>query len=243
MASLGGAPSGGGGALGGAGGHAGSLAGGGEGGAGNSAGDHAGEGGESAGGAGGCSTPFVERISTNGSDTWIDSSKPSATHGNEALLYVDSAAERRALLSMTVDAAPPGALLRSASLTLTLVENADTTPRERRLALHALTRDFEELRATWLNYGNGSSRKWQTPGADFGPAVAEVRLPASTSSGKVTFDVTGVVSALFSENVVPLSLVVLEVGSQVTTPSALAFGSGEGDASSAPSLAIQYCPP
>jgi hypothetical protein len=206
----------------------------------------AGDAGASAqGGAGpgpGCAGTLIERVARFSDDTWIDSSKASTNHGDEALLQVDKATEQRALLSLTLDAAPTGAVLATASVTLTLVTNADTTGSTRTLELHVLTRSFEEPRASWTNWGKGGSRQWQAPGGDFGPAIAQAAVPAS-SPGKVTFDVSAAVAEIFVAQAVPLSLIVVEVGSTVSAPSSLAFGSSEGDASAAPQLVIQYCPP
>lgn len=194
------------------------------------------------GAASGCTSALIERVARFSDDTWIDSSKASANHGDEALLDVDKSTEQRALLSLPLDAVPDGAVLAAATVTMTLVANADTAGSARTLELHALTRSFEELRASWTNWGKGGSRQWQSPGGDFGPAIAQAVVPAS-STGKVTFDVTAAVTELFANQAVPLALIVVEVGPTVSAPSSLAFGSSEGDASAAPELVIQYCPP
>lgn len=199
--------------------------------------DHAG-----AGGTGGCLRTPIERVATFTDDTWIEASKPGATHGDDGLLYVDAPGERRALFSMLVPAAPAGAVLISAHVTLTLLENADASRSERPLELHVLTHVVDESRTSWNNWGNGNLRKWTTPGGDFGPAIAEALLPASSSAGQLTFDVSRALGEIFSDQAVELSLIALDVASPAEAPSELAFGSTEGDASLAPSLVVQYCP-
>lgn len=190
-----------------------------------------------------CTSALIERVARFSDDTWIDSSRASTNHGDEALLDVNKSTEQRALLSLPLDAVPDGAVLAAVNVTLTLVANADMAGSARTLELHALTRSFEELRASWTNWGKGGSRRWQSPGGDFGPAIAQAVVPASSTSGKVTFDVTAAVTEVLANQADPLSLIVLEVGPTVSAPSSLAFGSSEGDASAAPELVIQYCPP
>ena len=146
---------------------------------------------------------------------------------------------------MTLPAAPAGAVLISARVTMTLLENADASQSERQLELHVLTQPVDEARTTWVNWGNGGSRRWMTPGGDFGPAVADAVLPAATTAAELTFDVTQALTEIFSTQAVPLSLIALEPQSAAppAAPSELAFGSTEGDASGAPLLVVQYCPP
>lgn len=224
---------------------------GGEGGAPNSVGGHgssdAGEAGafSEGGGAGasGCAATVIERVTRLSEDTWIDSSKASSTHGDDALNYVNGPTEQRTLLALTVDAVPPGSGLGSAIVTLTLVSNADASSSPRTIQLHALTRSFEEARASWTNWGKGGARQWQSPGGDFGPAIAQVKLSAPKSGDRVTFDVTGAVAEILSDQAGLLAVIAVEVAPFANAPSALAFGSAEGDASAAPQLAIKYCPP
>lgn len=168
---------------------------------------------------------------------------PGATHGDDGLLYVDAGAARRALFSMSLLVAPPGAVLISASVTLTLVTNADASQSERQLELHVLTHPVNEDRTSWNNWSNGTSRRWTRPGADFGPAIASAALPASTSAGQLTFDVSAALAEVVAGQAAELSLIALELAGPAVAPSELAFGSSEGDASAAPSLILRYCPP
>jgi hypothetical protein len=189
-----------------------------------------------------CEAP-QQRVIRLTADTWIDAAKPSTTHGNDGQLFVvGGAGERRALLQLTLPEAAAGAWLIKASLILSLESNADATSAERRLALHRLSRSFVENRATWLNFGNGVDGEWDTPGGDFGLLeLAGAVLPAKTAQDSLTFDLTDGLRKVFTEQAVPLSLVVLEVGSVPPASAELAFTSRDGDAG--PSLVIDLCPP
>jgi hypothetical protein len=178
-------------------------------------------------------------------DTWIDAAKQSTTHGNDQDLYVVGGGtdERRVLLQLTLPGVPPGAWLLEARLILSVQSNADATLAERGLALHRLTQPFVENRATWLSFTNGVGNTWDTPGGDFGLVpLSSAVLPANAAQGSLTFDATDSLRQLFSDQAVPLSLIILEVGSVPAAPAELAFAATEGDASD-PSLVIDFCQP
>lgn len=189
-----------------------------------------------------CEAP-QQRVIPMTADTWIDAAKPSTTHANDGQLFVvGGAGERRVLLQLTLPQAAPGAWLINASLILTLESNADGSSAERRLGLHRLAHSFVENRATWLNFTNGLDGEWDTPGGDFGLLeLASAVLPANTAQGLLTFDVTEPLRKVLTDQAVPLSLIVLEVGSVPPASAELAFTSRDGDAG--PSLVIDLCPP
>lgn len=194
------------------------------------------------GGAPSCTEPRqISRASTG--DTWIESAKPKMGHGNDMVLSVTAAGsdEQRALLAFSLPAAMAGATLIRATVTLHLEANADATLAERHLEVSQLEQLFQEGAANWENWGNGN-RPWQALGGDLGPTLASAVIPASTGSGVVVFDVTSAVAASMSTELVPLPLIVREVGAPPTPPAELAFTSRQGDASRVPELLIEYCP-
>ena len=201
--------------------------------------------GADAGGAGGtpsCDDPQTTPV-TLSADSWIDASNPGAGNGSATTLsVVGGAAEHRALLSLSLPVPPPGAFLLRATLRLQLQTNADATLASRQLGLHRLQRQFVENRASWTNWSNGQPGKWSEPGGDFGELQAQATVAPGTAAGPVEFDITPLVALEASTQPVPLSLIVLELGSAPAAPAALAFTSREGDAS-APVLLIDYCAP
>ena len=195
------------------------------------------------GGMPGCADP-QERVILVGADTWIEAAKPNNGHGNDAQLFIiGGGQERRAAFELTLPGAPAGAVLLKATFTLRLEANADAGLLERRLQVRQLNQALTEARTTWNNWGNGSSRKWLTPGGDFGPVLASARLPAGTATGSLTFDVTVPVGQAFAAEPVVLSFIVMENGAPPPAPAELAFTSSEGDASVVPALLLQYCEP
>lgn len=177
-------------------------------------------------------------------DTWIEAAKPSTGHGNDQQLFIiGGGQERRALLEVTLPAALAGAVLLKATFALRLETNANVGMVERRLQVRQLSQAVDEGRTNWNNWGNGSNRKWLTPGGDFGPVLGSTRIPAGTANGPVTFDVTVPVRQAFAADPVVLSFIVMENGAPPAAPAELAFTSSEGDASSVPALTIQYCEP
>ena len=209
----------------------------------------AGEGGATAGagaGAGGDTTAPCVNLEQQAvvvtADTWIDSAKTGAGHGNDAMLsVVAGTAERRTLLGFTLPAVPAGKVLNRASLVLHLESDADVKLTARRLGLHKLDQPVSESRATWTNYANGANGRWAMLGGDFGPEVSSVMLRAGTSSGGVTFKVTELIRTLIGPAPIPLALIVLEKSSPPAEPAELAFTSSEGDASGIPALILDYC--
>jgi hypothetical protein len=176
-------------------------------------------------------------------DTWIDFAKPNAGHGNDKTLsVVGGAAERRALVALTLPALPDGSSLIKGSLTLHLESNEDSTLAGRRLGLHQLTHEFVEGQANWDNWKNGVGGEWTTKGGDFGPILSNARLLAGTSEGPLIFDLTQFLGPLISEQPVTLSLIVMEVGAVPAESSGLTFTSSEA-AASVPALVLDYCPP
>jgi hypothetical protein len=176
-------------------------------------------------------------------DTWIESAKPSTSHGNEpSLRVVGGANERRAVLSFDLPPLPTGAVPVRVELRLHLESNADATLAERQLEVNLLGQVPNVPRTTWNNYDNGASGQWAMPGGDFGPALSSDNVPALIQEGAVTFDLTSAVSELFSTVPVPLPLLVREVGLPPTPAAELAFTSSEGDALEAPALFLEYCP-
>jgi len=190
-----------------------------------------------------CADP-QESVLLVSADTWIEAAKPSAGHGSDKeLSIVGGGQERRALLEVALPAAPTGAVLLKATLALHLQGNADVGLAERRLQVRVLEQPVSEARSTWNNWGNGASRKWLTPGGDFGSVVAATRVPAGTAEGSLTFNVTGAVRQAFAPAAGVLSFIVLENGAPPAAPAELAFTSSEGDASGAPALILEYCEP
>lgn len=196
-----------------------------------------------AGGMPGCAEP-QERVVLLSADTWIEADKPSNGHGNDQVLsVVGGGQERRALLEFTLPAAQQGTVLLQATLTLHLQANADAGLAERRLQVRRLGQAIREERTTWTNWGNGGSRKWLVPGGDFGPVLDGARISAGTAEGNLMFDVTATVREAWSAAAVALPLIVMENGAPPLAPAELAFTSREGDASSVPTLLLQYCEP
>lgn len=199
------------------------------------------------GGAGGtgvatCDDP-LQTVVVPTEDTWIGSAKPGTGHANDTQLFVDTGAdERRMLLWIDLPAAPDGASLVRATLTFHLEANADVTLAQRRLGLHLLSESFVESRTTWTNFSNGANNKWATPGGDYGALLARATLPAGTSTGPLSFDVTEPLAMAYAATLVPLPLIIREIGVLPPAPAVLAFTSAEGDASQ-PSLVIEYCLP
>jgi hypothetical protein len=200
------------------------------------------------GGVGAGGTPVTcdapeQRVLPIATDTWIDAAKPSTTHGTDKQLsVVGGAGERRALLQVGLPAAPDGAWLIEATLTLSVESNADVTLAPRRFALHRLSQAFVENRTTWLNFDN-AGKAWAAPGGDFElQQLAGADFSEAGAPGVLSFDVTEALGLLFSSQAVPLSLIILETGTVPAAPSELAFTSTEGDASD-PSLVIDFCTP
>jgi hypothetical protein len=202
-----------------------------------------GAGGSSGASAASCAAPQQLAVKTT-LDTWIEAKSPNSTHGSDAQLSVlGGGSERRALLGFVLPAAPAGALLLGATLHLRLESNADVTHAARSLAVNELLREASPARATWLNYGSGASRRWTLAGGDFGAALTLTPLPAEKAAGPVVFDVTELARSAFAAQSPALGLIVREVGLVPSAPAELAFTSSEGDASSTPSLVIEYCLP
>lgn len=200
-----------------------------------------GEGGASAG-AGGCANSGSVRGAVT-ADTWIEAANPNATHGKEARLsVVGGGSEQRGLLQLSLPAVPNAAVMLKASLTLHLEANADGSLASRQLELHGLDQDVDENRASWVSWSNGN-RKWTHAGGDFGAALAEAVLPAGTSSGALSFDVTLAVQEALAKNVATLPFIVVETGAPPPAPADLAFGAREGNASHIAELSLEYCEP
>jgi hypothetical protein len=176
-------------------------------------------------------------------DTWVEAAKPGAKHGTDALLsIVGGGSERRAMLQLSIPAAPAGALLQRAELELTLSANADASRAARTLAVHRLLREILETRTDWDQFENGSGGEWDAGGGDFGAEVARTTIPAGTASGAISFDVTAAVEALdVSATAKTAGVIVLEVSPPPMAPADLAFVSAEGDAAEAPRLQLHYC--
>ncbi len=198
------------------------------------------------GGAGGAPAGCVspqQQVVTVTVDTWIESAKPGTGHGNDKTLsVVGGGEERRALLQLTLPAAVSGAVLLQATLALHLQANADVGLVKRQLGVHRLEQEVSESRTTWNNWAQGS-RVWTKPGGDFGPELAQAAIPAGTSGGMLTFNVTAAVQAAFAAQPVPLPLIVVETSAPPAAPAELAFTSREGDASSIATLILEYCQP
>jgi hypothetical protein len=176
-------------------------------------------------------------------DTWIESAKPKQSHGSDLdLLVVGAPDERRALLQLMLPAHDDGEALLGAQLTLHLKANSDAGGAARQLGLHRLTREVGS-NTTWDNYSSGASRKWTTPGGDFGPELARLSVPAASTEAVLSFDVTELIRSTQSPTPVTLSVVVLEIGSAPAAPADLAFDAVEGDASVSPQLSLSYCAP
>jgi hypothetical protein len=189
-----------------------------------------------------CADPS-EIIRDATADTWIEKATPGAGHGDDGVLHVvGGAEEQRALVQFSLPMRQAGTSLIRATVRLRLQANADVTLAERHLEMSQLEQQVDSQRATWSNWGNGASRRWQMAGGDFGLALASATIPAEVAGGWVSFDVTAAVEeALSPTSAVPFPLIVLEVGDPPTSPSALAFTSTEGDDSEDPELLIEYC--
>jgi hypothetical protein len=176
-------------------------------------------------------------------DTWIDAADETANYGDDQQLFVcGGAAERRLLLKVDLPPAPAGAWLVKARLDLNLEANEDETGAPRSLGLYRLTKDFVERKATWVNFASGGINEWEVRGGDFDGIVARATLQADSSAGPLSFDVTKSLSSVYSNQAVPLGLIVREVGEPPPAPAALAFTSSEVNAS-VPTLVIEYCEP
>jgi hypothetical protein len=197
-------------------------------------------------GAGGAPPTCVapeQRVLNIAADTWIDAAKPSTTHGADKQLWVvGGSGERRILLQVGLPAAPEGSWLIKATVNLNVESNADVTLAARRFALHRLTQPFVENRTTWLNFDN-AGKTWAAPGGDFElQQLARADFSEAGTPALLSFDVTEALGSLFSDQAVPLSLIILETGTVPPAPSELAFTSTEGDASD-PTLVIDFCAP
>ena len=196
-----------------------------------------------AGGAPSCEPqpPVVMAVTA---DTWIEAAKPSIGHGNDdPLSVIGGGQERRALLEVTLPAAGSNAVLLKATFVLQLQANAGVGSARRQLRLYQLERRVLEGRATWSKWDNGANGNWLKLGGDFGGAIAEAEVPAGTSAGALTFDVTTFVRGASASSPVPLSLILLEISAPPPPPAELAFTSREGDASEVPKLIVEYCQP
>jgi hypothetical protein len=143
---------------------------------------------------------------------------------------------------MALPALPAGAVLLGATLSLHLQSNADIDLAPRRLAVHQLSHEVMEDRATWEKWSNGND-DWATAGGDFGPVLARATLAAGVTKGELTFDVTGSVVEALDAKAVSLPFIVLETSSPPPSPAELAFTAQGGNASRVPTLSLQYCEP
>jgi hypothetical protein len=197
--------------------------------------------GASTGSGGACDMPLLFELEAM-ADTWIESGKTSARHGEDAFLLVtgDPEDERRALVAFSLSGAPTRATLLRATVTLHLESNSDASRAARHLELSQLEQSFDEGRTTWDNWSSGNGGAWDSPGGDFGAAIASATIPALTTTATVSFDITATLAA-WSTTTVPLPLILREVGGTPTPPAELAFVSSERDAL-VPELLMEYCP-
>ena len=208
----------------------------------------AGAAGEAAGAGGAaplpCVSPEQEVVLAPTADTWIEAARPSTGHGTDVLLSVlGGSDERRALLQITLPAAPAGKQLSRARLVLELQQNADVTLAARSLGLEELGQAVSETQTTWLNYDKGGSHRWMLAGGDVVAELATATLRAGTASGALTFEVTVPIRKIVGAAAIPLSLIVIEKGPTPAAPAELAFASREGDALGVPTLILDYCDP
>lgn len=171
-------------------------------------------------------------------DTWIEPAKPNARHGGDELLSLSGDSERRALFGVKLPAGPAGAVLTCATFLLYRAGAAGTD--ERQLALHRLTRAFDEQRASWRSHANGS--RWNAPGGDFGPVLATAAVSPEPASGEVAFDVTDSVGRVAGQTV-DFYWLVQETTNSPTSLTELAFSSREGLPATRPELVVDYCVP
>lgn len=194
-----------------------------------------------AGGAPDCSSPVLLVLQSI-ADAWLDAGQVGGSHGSDARLYVVAELdERRTLVAFTVPSAPTGSTLLSATLQLYLEVNADAALEQRTLVVHRLSREFDETRVSWNNYGTGND-KWTTAGGDFAGVGERHTLTAATQPGAVPLDVTALVREAGTAGPSNLSLLVREEAPAPNPPAELAFTSREGSSSRGPSLTIEYCP-
>jgi hypothetical protein len=194
--------------------------------------------GSDSGGASGCNATHV--LVSASADTWIDAAQPQVTHGTDTQLFVlGGANERRALIAFNLPAAKAVAGLVSAALVLTLDQPPNLGTSSRTLNVYPLEVAFNEARATWLNYANGASKTWATPGGDFSATFGTGALqPGDTG---LRLDVSALVAAAYSSKQSALGLLVRDP--QVADPVNFAFVSQEGVALARPVLDIERCPP
>jgi hypothetical protein len=193
--------------------------------------------------AGGCVKPETRSVVVD-QDTWIQSDKASATHEKDSQLLVAAGAdERRALLSFLLPAFPADTELVEATLVLELQANADTTRAPRTLTLHELEQPFVASRTNWKGWSSGSSGEWRLAGGDFGAELANAKLSAGTSGGKVAFNVTGRARSLLASGAASWSLIVIEADLPPRPPAELAFGALEGNVVALPALTLELCLP
>jgi hypothetical protein len=194
--------------------------------------------GSDSGGAPGCSATHV-LVSASG-DTWIDAAQPRTTHGSDTQLFVlGGASERRALLAFNLPAAKAGTVFVNAALVLTLDQAPDLGTSSRTLNVYPLEVAFNEARATWLNYANGASKTWTTPGGDFIATFGTGVLHAGDTV--LRLDASALVAAAYSSKQNALGLLVRDP-EIAAVPVDFAFVSQEGLALARPVLDIERCP-
>jgi hypothetical protein len=163
------------------------------------------------------------------------------THGTDTRLFVlGGASERRALIAFNLPAAKAGTVLASAALVLTLDQAPNLGASSRTLNVYPLQVTFNAARATWLNYANGASKTWATPGGDFIATFGSGTLhPGDTV---LRLDASALVAAAYSSKQSALGLLVRDP-QVAAAPVDFAFVSQEGGALARPVLDIERCSP
>ena len=110
----------------------------------------------------------------------------------------------------------------------------------RTLNVYPLEVAFNEAHATWLNYANGASKTWSTPGGDFIATFGSGTLHAADTV--LRLDASALVTAAYSSKQSALGLLVRDP-EVAAAPVDFAFVSHEGVALARPVLDIERCPP
>lgn len=178
-------------------------------------------------------------VATSG-DAWIAAGEPRVNHGSDTQLFVlGGASEQRALLSFTLPQASANDVLLRATLVLTLSQPPNLGAGAALFSVRTLQSAFDESRVTWLNYANGASRAWNTPGGDVGLDSATGELYAADVVLRA--DVSALVRAARTAQRSELPLLVRDARAAGLMPVSSAFAAREGAPAAVPYLDFEYC--
>lgn len=175
-------------------------------------------------------------------DTDIDYDIPTTNFGSQPDLYLSKGYEAHPLLQFDLSGISAGRTVKSATLRLyfnTLQVNAKSaskTTKNLTLNVHALTKSWKELEATWKIRLTGTN--WTTQGGDYrSTSVTSMALAKNSTPGVwLEFDVTPLVQE-WVDGVTANNGLILETPTSSTEE--LIFASREG-ASNPPELVVTY---